>query len=342
MSGVLLAVAVALIGLTITALWFGVSRRRKAETEIGVHSLANLKWRDCVAVVVEALHRDGFLQAVDSAAKGGGDTEVLLTKDDEKVLLGYKHGTAYHLSEANVREFVNALHMRGARRGILVTLGSTTNAAIDVAKTHDVQLMDGSECWQKVRPFVHPQLLDRVRQEAAAKTRHGLWAGVLGSFLAGGLVYAAGIYLQPQPANAGSVASTAVVAAPAHPTAGVEDGANPAAATAQMPRSDEEMLKQINATARAMAEVAKLSPHELAERRVEAAKAIALFPQVDNAIWTAQRTLLVTLNKSDGKDKALVEELCRSLTQYEELRFTRVQLESPPGAGFPVRWRLCN
>ena len=333
MQGSLLAVVVTVVGLAITALWFGVSQRRKAESEIGIQSLANLKWRDCVGVVLEALHRDGYQEIIDSTAKAGGDTEVLLSHGNEKVLLGYKHGTAYHLSEANVREFVNALHMRGARRGILLTLGSTAGPASRVASTHDVQLIDGPALWAKVRNFIQPQMLERVRKQASAKTRKGIWVGAIGSVLLGGTVYFVDDYMQPQAPDAPvdvALATDATASKPAAPSASTP------------PRSDAAMLEQINATARAMAEVAKLSSTQLARRRVDVAKKIALIPQVDNAIWSAQRTLLVSLNKTDGKDEVLIEEICRIVIQNEEMRFTRIQLESPAESGARVRWRLCE
>jgi len=34
--------------------------------------------------------------------------------------------------------------------------------------------------------------------------------------------------------------------------------------------------------------------------------------------------------------------VCRLLVQQEEMRFSRVQLESPPGSGRRVRWRSCE
>ena len=52
--------------------------------------------------------------------------------------------------------------------------------------------------------------------------------------------------------------------------------------------------------------------------------------------------MLVTLNRTDGKDKVLIDEICRLITQYEELRYTRVQMEPPAGSNLPVRWRLCD
>jgi hypothetical protein len=335
MSGTVLALVVLVLGLAASGFWFGVSRRRKAEIDIGVHSLANLKWRDCITVVLEALHREGYLQSVDSTSKGGGaDTEFLLSRGDDKVLLAYKHGTAYHLSEINVREFVNALHMRGARNGILVTLGSVTPIARRLAESHDVEVIDGESLWLKVRHFIQPQLLEMVRAQAAAQTRKGLWTGAAASILVAAAIYVvlAGPKTQETVA-AESVASFDAKSAPMPATSVLLPAA---------PRSDAAMLRQINATARAMAEVAKLSTGQLAKRRADAARTISLLPQVGAANWSAQRTLLITLNQTDGRDKDLIEEVCRILTQNEEMRFTRLQLQAPDGSGLPVRWRLCE
>lgn len=326
MSAPILAVAVAVIGIVLSALWFGVSRRRKAETEAGIQTLANLKWRDCIAVVLEALHREGYERAADGDSMGNGTTEFLLRRDGEDVLLGYKHGTAYHLTDINVREFINATSLRGARSGILLTLGSTTSAAKRVAAGHNVQLLDGTAVWPKVRQYVPPHLLEEVRRQASARTTKGLWTGVGASVSVGILIF----FLNQQEAQPGGpepVAAADVQSARAAPDA---------------PRSDAAMLKQINATAKAMAEVARLSDEQLARRRVDAAQQVSLLPQVDRAAWAAQRTLLVTLNQTDGKDKNLLDEICRILTQNEEMRFTRVQLESPESARQAVRWRLCD
>ena len=102
------------------------------------------------------------------------------------------------------------------------------------------------------------------------------------------------------------------------------------------------MLRQLNATAEAMAEVARLTPEQLAQRRAAAAKQVAQISQVDTAAWSAQSTLLLNLNSTDGKDKVLIEEACRILIQHEEMRFTRIQLNPPVDSRFAVRWRLCE
>jgi restriction system protein len=328
MSGLALAVLVAVAGVVASGLWFGYLRRRKAETELGIQALANLKWRDCIAVVLEALHRDGYARSAVAEAPAGGATEVMLTRNGQDVLLEYKHGTAYHLTESNVREFVNDVSLNGAREGILVTLGSAEPGALRVASTHNVQLIAGQALWPKVRSFVLPSLLDSVRAQASARTRNGLWAGTLASVGAGALVFV--LMGGRQAVDDGPVVADADVAA--------LHGHAPKAP------SDAAMLAQINATAKAYQEAAKLSPEERAQRRADVAKHIAELPRIRQAQWSAQSTLLVTLDQGgdDARDSALLEEVCRLLVQQEEMRFSRVQLESPPESGRRVRWRSCE
>jgi len=328
MSGVVIAVLLAVVGVVISGVWFGVLRRRKAETELGVQALANLKWRDCIAVVLEALHRDGYQRSAVAEAPAGGATEVMLTKDGQDVLLEYKHGTAYHLTESNVREFVNDVSLNGARAGILVTLGSAEPGALHVASTHNVQVIGGQALWPKVRQFVLPSLLESVSSEASAQIRKGLWAGTAASLAAGVLAFVL-LGGRDQKRVAPVVADADVPAV---------HGQAPKAPT------DQAMLAEINATAKAYEESAKLTPEERAKRRAETAKRIADLPRVRQAAWSAQSTLLVSLDTAgdDAKDTQLLEEVCRLLLQQEEMRYTRVQLESPPDSGRRVRFRGCD
>jgi len=326
-TGLALAILVLVIGVIASVAWFGVLRRRKAETELGVQALANLKWRDCLAVVLEALHRDGYQRSAVSESPAGGATEVMLTRNGINVLLDYKHGTAYHLSESNVREFVNDVSLNGAREGVLVTLGSIGPDAERVAATHAVQLIDGPTLWPKVRGYIVPSLLENVRRAASARTNKAMWAGIGGSLVVAALLFV--LFGGRLPERDTAVVADADVAA-LHQSARVS-------------RSDAAMLAQINATAKALDEVAKLSQEQLAERRAAAARRVSDLPRVRQAAWTGPRTLLVSLEHGaeDKLDDQLLDEVCRTLVANEEMRFTRVQLESPANDQ-RVRWRLCE
>jgi hypothetical protein len=78
------------------------------------------------------------------------------------------------------------------------------------------------------------------------------------------------------------------------------------------------------------------------QRRAEAAKQVSSMVQLSSAGWQSESTLQLSLKQSDGADKGLVEEVCRILTQFEELRYTRIQLDPPANSNLPVRWRQCQ
>ncbi len=324
MSAVLVAILVTLAGLAGSYWFYGVHRRRQAESEAGINALAGMKWRECVGLVLEALSREGFREAPASRQPGDGGTEFLLTRNNEQVLLAYKHGTAYRLGEANVRDFANGVQLQGADSGILLTLGSADGAARDVARRYGVEVIDGQALWPKVQDYVSAQIVEQVRYAAAEKTKRGLWVGSVVSVLVG-----ISVLLATHPFN--------VDTAP--------DIAATAPASAASGRVAEKMSvenQQISAAADALAKVAKMTDIERAQRRAQAAAKVAQVTEIGNAGWSTQSTLLVNLSKSDGQDTELTAEVCRILTQYEELRYTRVQLDPPMNSQVPVRWRQCQ
>jgi prophage DNA circulation protein len=111
---------------------------------------------------------------------------------------------------------------------------------------------------------------------------------------------------------------------------------NVAAASAEADR------KRINVATAAMAKVATLTDAELVQRRADALKQLKEIAQVGSVGWTSASTLVLTLKQSDGVDKELIEKVCGTLTQYEELRFARLQLQPPVNSATPVHWRQCQ
>ena len=73
-----------------------------------------------------------------------------------------------------------------------------------------------------------------------------------------------------------------------------------------------------------------------------ASSAVGSLEQVDNAGWSTQSTLVIRMLRADGIDSGLVNEACAILVQYEELRYSRLQLEPPADSTAPVRWRQCQ
>jgi hypothetical protein len=326
MSSVFWAVIVTIVGLLGVGWWFGMHRRLLLETEVGVQSLANMKWRECIGLVLEALQKEGYREDRADRHVSDGSAEYLLTRGNEKILLSYKHGTAYRIGEANVRDFANGVQMQGATSGMLITLGAAEGVARDLAKRYAVQVIDGPALWPKVQGYVPVSISAHVKSVASEQTKKGLWIGAAACVALGIVTFIAGDIMSPDTSSAQSfdkfkVAATAASSAPV-----VEDPT----------------VKQINDTARAMAAVANLTDQQRAERRVKAAKEVSAIVQVASAGWSTQSTLQLNLKQADGVDANLVAEVCRILTQYEELRFTRVQLDPPDTSNEPVRWRQCQ
>ena len=327
----MIAALVATLGLVATVLWIGVGRRRRAEAEHGVRALARMKWRDATAVVLEALKRDGY----EAADEVGGGTQTLLRQDRDKVLFDYKHGTSYCLGAAALAEFAEDRRRHGAERGILATLGSL-EAGAAAAAGPDLMLLDGPRLWARVRPFLDDSVLEPVRAQARASIQRALWLGVGASLAIGALAF----WFENAAPRATPVALAADASAPTPPASAANSASDPVQAPAAT--GQEAMLRQLHATAEALAEVERLSPEQLAQRRATVVRQVSQLPQVGTAAWSAQRTLVLGLNHTDGKDKALVEETCRIVLSNEEMRYTRIQLDPPTGSGLAVRWRLCE
>ncbi|WP_374473418.1 restriction endonuclease [Arenimonas sp.] len=342
-SPLIAAVVATAAALLASSWWFGVHRRRLAETRAGVQALAGMKWRECAGLVLQAMAEKGYAELPSSRQPGDGGAEFLLVKDDERCLLGYKHGTAYRLGEANVRDFANAVQLQGAGSGILVTLGSAEGFARDLARRYGVDLMDGRSLWPQVEPFAPPGMVAAIRDQAAREIRKGQRLGMAGSVVLGLLVFAGG-YLASRPA-AVEPAPSAVAAPAASPPdaeAGVEAPADAEAAADAAPRFADEASQQADAALRELEEVAKLTEQERMQRRLAAATEVSELEQAENAIWSTQSTLVIRMVDADGIDTGLVNEACAILVKYEELRYTRLQLEPPSDSTAPVRWRQCQ
>jgi restriction system protein len=361
-SPLIAAVFITVLALAASGWWFGVHRRRMAETSAGVAALANMKWRECAGLVLQALEAKGYREAPASRQPGDGGTEFLLVKGDERVLLSYKHGTAYRLGEANVRDFANAVQLQGATSGMLVTLGSAEGFARDIARRFGIDLVDGRSLWPQVEPFAPAAMVVAIREQAAGLIRRGQRMGLIASVGAGLVVFLVGSLMQGDPvsdlpavppiAGAPAAAPTATPAsAPATEVAAAPSaGSDAAAPAATAPAADAATQATDPASRQAMAElqeldeIALLSEDERLQRRLSAAATIADLDEANTAIWSTQSTLVIGMVHSEGIDSGLVNDACAVLADYEELRYSRLQLEPPTGdtTGTPVRWRQCQ
>ncbi len=323
-SPILIAIFIGLACFLLCFWWFGIIKRRQAEIQTGVGTLAAMKWRECVGLVIQSLEKEGYREEISSRQPGDGGTEFLLKKGSALTLLSYKHGTAYHLGEANIRDFANGVQLIGASKGILVTLGTIESMAKDVASRYDIMVIDGNALWPRIEGFLSSNTLDTVRSQASAQTKSKVQLGaaisvaaaIISFFAFGGL---GGIdSREPDKISEQAKQTIANANKPIDPT-----------------------VAKLDATAKAMEEVDKLTETQLAQRKADSAKSIAAMPEVNSAIWYSASTLQLNLNTEKNDDKALIAQICRILTQHEELRYTRLQLDPPPGSNVPVRFRQC-
>ena len=322
---ILVAIFVGLASFLVLFWWFGIIKRRQAEIQTGVTTLAAMKWRECVGLVIQSLEKDGYREEISSRQPGDGGTEFLLKKGGALTLLSYKHGTAYHLGEANIRDFANGVQLIGASKGILVTLGTVEDMAKDSAGRYDIELIDGKALWPRVENYLSANTLGTVRQQASAQTKSKVQIGAVLSVILAAVSYFAADNLIP-PGEVASVSTT--------------QQENVAVSRASNAEAD--TLAKINASVKAMDEVDKLTDQQRAERKAKAAATVSEMPIVKTAIWYSGSTLQVMLDTEKNDDKSMVSEICRILTQYEELRYTRLQLEPPSGSTVSVRFRQCQ
>jgi hypothetical protein len=324
--------------------WFGIHRRRLAENSAGVKALAGMKWRECAGLVLQAMEEKGYTELPSSRQPGDGGAEFLLVKENERCLLGYKHGTAYRLGEANVRDFANAVQLQGATTGMLVTLGTAEGFARDLARRYGVDLIDGRSLWPQVEPFAPAHLVEDIRHQAATGIRRGQQMGIVGSLILGMVVFGLaqlGIGMSQDEPAAGSPSATPASTQAAAPAPAAAEAPAPAPAPAA-PEFTDEASRQASDAMKELAAVAQLTDEERALRRRQAAARVADLKQADRALWSTQSTLVVGLAREDGIDAGIVNEACAILVEYEELRYTRLQLEPPQGSTVPVRWRQCQ
>jgi hypothetical protein len=209
---------------------------------------------------------------------------------------------------------------------MLITLGSAESMARDLAKRYDVQVIDGPTLWPKVQNYLPASVGDGVRSSASTQARKGLWMGAIASVVLGIVTFVISDFSDSGDIDAVASMPASSVLSTAHP----------------VPPPVDPTVQKINDTARAMAQVANLTDQQRAERRVQAAKQISGIAEIARAGWSTQSTLQLQLKQVDDSDLALVDEVCRILTQYEELRYTRVQLDPPEDSNEPVHWRQCQ
>jgi hypothetical protein len=303
--------ALLLVGIAATV-YLQRIRLPREESAAGVASLAAMRWRDFIHLVLDALLRRGY-ERVFEPGDADEEGDYVLERNGQRFLLSSKHGAAYVLGSTAIAEFAAAIRMRGAAGGLLVTPGQFAAEARPLARAQRIELLDGLTLWPELRPL----LTAEQRTAISAPLKLGLHRRVALVWM----VVAALAVLIAMLGQRNGTESAAVTSTLASPPPSAAASARPAAAPA------------------ADVDEAPTDPEALERRRTDVAKAISALPEVDRALWQTQSTLLVYLQ--DGSFDPL-SEICPELERYEELAATRLQLQPPPGSPRPVRFVQCR
>lgn len=306
-------VAALIIGLILAALAAAVwtaylwrVRRQRDATREGLKILSAMRWRELSNLIVDALGASGFeREDAEARAARGAQGDVVLHREGRPWLLQFRQGLANSVGRSAVEEFVRQIRVHQAGGGILITLGRVEPSAREVVA--NVELVDGEALWKLVEPSLPASVHGEVDARARAATLRASAVALAVSTVAG--LALAWVLMrsvaEPEVAEAPQVAAPVVRRTAVAPVAAAEKPI--------VPVSEE-------------------------EQRVDVAQQIGALPGVDRAAWSTRSTLQIFI--SDPRI-ATDERLCALMLRNELLRASRLQLQSPPESGVPVRFKQC-
>lgn len=310
-----------------TAWGLGAYRTERDEARAGIALLCAMRWNEFSRLISEMLKDRGMQPANTERTPGQDGFDLLFTRGKARYLVLCKNGATQGIGATAVGQLHTLTQMQDADGAIIASCAPADPAAQKLARERRIELIAGQELWAHVKPWVaHDQRTDAEAAASAIKRRSFLTATLL-ALVAGILTWIAVAALAPDPAPVSTPETAATPSAtPVRPV----EKASPAAAPAATPLPD-----------------AKLTEEQLASRRATTVMEVRGLTRVSTAIWSTRSTFQITLHDgiNDADLTALVDDICRSLLQYEELRFTRLQIEVPTGnteQPLQVRWRQCR
>ena len=318
MASWILGLALGVLAAVLAVAYLWLVRRPETENAAGLRAVADLRWREFATIVGQAMQQRGLRDAVQGHEHGS--EQMMMTDGDSLWLLSCKHGMAYQLGASSVEELASAMHLAGARNGILLTEGRAGRDALAAAAGYGIEVIDGRRLWHLLKPFMPAATTARIVSMADAQAkRHTLIA--LGGALALGLVVTVlpWPWGRPDETPRSAAPAAAQVAAPATP-AQVDPG------VAMAPAGDGSI---------------QANPDPATESRYQAdiARTLTMVPGITRAYWLTRATLVIDRT---GTDQLVRPFNCGELERYPSLRTVRVQLNPRPDSDDQVRWRQCR
>ena len=317
----LLLALVALVVTFFAVAWAsGAFATEREEARAGIVLLCAMRWNEYSRLITEVLKDRGLQPSGSERSPGKDGFDLLFTRGNSRYLVQCANAAGQRVSASSVGQLYTLTQMQDADGAIIASCASPEPAAVQLALDRRIEVIAGQDLWAHVKPWVAYD--QRVDAEATARAvqRRRLLAAALVALLVAIAAYLLGTTLlsthDAEPIPALSIPEPQAQRAVPKPSA------------AQLPD-------------------ATLSAEQLASRRAGAVLEVRSLNHVQLATWTSQSTLQVSVH--DGFVEAdlnpLVEGICASLLQHEELRFTRLQLEIPTGntaQPTQVRWRQCR
>lgn len=329
-------IALLAVGL-LAVIGSGALKRQEFEARFGLDALCAMKWQDFAHLITAFLGERGLLPSPRERKFGDGGFDLLLERGTSSYLVICKNASHQDVSRQTIVDLQKSIQHNEAEGAVVTACGPADAMTMDLARSRGIEVIAGAALWRQVRHLLPYDVRDDAEAAATRESRRRLLLSGGAALLAAVLTFALVGWLTATPVAPPPAAPDAPVAAPASTA--------PVQAAAPQPPAD-----TAPATPPASAPLMPdptLTEAQLETRRATAAMEVRGIPGIDDAVWSTKSTLMVALPAgTETISDTLIADICRILLQYEEQRFTRLQLNvaaaSPDAPAAAVRWRQCR
>lgn len=321
------ALAAGLVVALLAYLGLGLRGRRKLEARVGLAALDTMKWREFAHLVNELMRSRGLTPIRAESSFGDAGFDLKFERGNQRYLVLIKHGGTTRVGASTLRDLRAAISTEGAGGGVVVSTGTVDRDARVARSDITIEILHGEALWKELSRQLPEDLATAAR--ARIRIQFGMrWLAVAAlTALAATSVLLA---LRPPAPAPTAIRSPAPATAPA-------PAAAPAADAEEMPQPPAPAPAPVTSTVR---QVPVLTEAEAEARRALALAAVQALDGVEDASWSTRSTLVVALAPVDPEMRRVVSDrVCERLVEYEELRYTRLQLQEGPDR---VRWAQCQ
>ena len=328
-------IALLAVGL-LAVIGLGALKRHEFEARFGLAALCAMKWQDFARLITAFLGERGLLPSARERKFGDGGFDLLLERGTSSYLVICKNANKQELSRQVIVDLQKSMQHNEAEGAVVTACGPADAMTMDLARSRGIEVIAGAALWRQVRHLLPYDVRDDAEAAAKRESRRRLLLSAGAGLLAAVLTWMLVAWLTTPVATPPAPAANSTAPTPA-PSTPVQPVASPpaAAATSSTPPTSAPLLPDPT-----------LTEEQLETRRATAAMEVRSIPGIEDAAWSSKSTLAIALPATTEISDELIADICRILLQYEEQRFTRLQLDvaaasadAPPAA---VRWRLCR